>query len=158
MSQDFAAWKYERTIPSDLVEGHQVLDDLLGRFQAEGWDSRQMFGIRLALEEAVVNAIKHGNCLDCNKQVHVLCQSTAEKIWIKISDQGKGFNPEAVPDCTDPEHIGCPNGRGIMLMRNFMNRVEYNQKGNVVEMEKVRGESCCSDENCCDDAGDSGRS
>ncbi len=97
-----------------------------------------MFGIRLALEEAVVNAIKHGNCLDCNKRVHVICRSTADKIWIRISDEGRGFNPDEVPDCTDPAHLSSPNGRGIMLMRNFMSRVEYNQAGNVVEMEKLR--------------------
>jgi serine/threonine-protein kinase RsbW len=152
MSDVFPAWTYERTIASDLGEGHQVLNDLLARFQAEDWDSRQMFGIRLALEEAVVNAIKHGNCLDCNKQVHVICHSTHDKIWIKISDQGKGFNPEAVPDCTDEEHIGCANGRGIMLMRNFMSRVEYNKKGNVVELEKIRGaeDPCGCDDDCTD--------
>ncbi len=138
MARDAANWTYERTIPSDLGLGHQVLDDLITRLQAEEWNSREVFGIRLALEEAVVNAIKHGNCLDCNKQVHVICHSTETKIWIKISDQGQGFDPEAVPDCTDAEHIDCPNGRGIMLMRNFMSRVEYNKKGNVVEMEKLR--------------------
>ncbi len=138
MARDAANWVFERTIPSDLGLGHQVLDDLLARLQDEQWDSREMFGIRLALEEAVVNAIKHGNCLDCNKHVHVVCHSTETKIWVKITDQGKGFKPEAVPDCTDEDHIECPNGRGIMLMRNFMSRVEYNEKGNVVEMEKLR--------------------
>lgn len=149
MADELTTWTFERTIQSDLASGHQVLEDLLGRLQAEDWDSRQMFGIRLALEEAVVNAIKHGNCLDCNKQVHVICHSTPEKIWFKISDQGQGFNPEHVPDCTDDDHIECASGRGIMLMRNFMNRVEYNQKGNVVELEKQRGHdsACC---NGCD--------
>jgi serine/threonine-protein kinase RsbW len=142
MSRDFPAWTYEQTIPSELAAGHQVLDDLLTRLGAEGWNSRDIFGIRLALEEAVVNAIKHGNCLDCSKKVHVICRSMAEKIWIKISDQGAGFNPEAVPDCTDDEHICSPNGRGIMLMRNYMTRVEYNKKGNVVEMEKLRAHDC----------------
>ena len=138
MSQDFPTWTFERTIPSDLEVGHQVLADLLAKLQSEGWNTRDIFGIRLALEEAVVNAIKHGNCLDCNKQVHLVCRSTADKIWIKVSDQGQGFDPEAVPDCTDDEHIDAPNGRGIMLMRSFMSRVEYNQKGNVVELEKLR--------------------
>lgn len=112
--------------------------DLLAKLQSEDWNTRDIFGIRLALEEAVVNAIKHGNCLDCDKRVHVVCRSTADKIWFKISDQGKGFDPETVPDCTDEERIEVPNGRGIMLMRNFMSRVEYNKKGNVVEMEKLR--------------------
>ena len=146
MSQKNPTWTLDRTIPSDLASGHKVLEDLLARFESEGWNSRDMFGIRLALEEAVVNAIKHGNCLDCSKVVHVLCHSTVEKIWIKVSDQGRGFDPKAVPDCTDPEHIDIPSGRGIMLMRNFMSRVEYNQKGNVVELEKLRGQDEAGEE------------
>ncbi len=138
MSHQPAAWTLDRTIPSQLDAGHRVLEELLARLGAENWSSRDIFGIRLALEEAVVNAIKHGNRLDAKKQVHVICKSTPDKIWIKISDEGPGFDPAAVPDCTDPEHIEAPNGRGIMLMRNFMNRVEYNDCGNVVTMEKLR--------------------
>jgi serine/threonine-protein kinase RsbW len=139
MARDNTAWTFERTIPSDLNLGHKVLDDLLARLNTEGWNTRDIFGIRLALEEAVVNAIKHGNCLDLSKQVQVVCRSTADQIWIQVSDQGQGFDPADVPDCTDDEHIDSPNGRGIMLMRNFMSRVEYNKKGNAVEMEKLRG-------------------
>jgi serine/threonine-protein kinase RsbW len=142
MSRKHPSWTFERSISSDLDQGHEVLDELLARFNGEGWNSRDIFGIRLALEEAVVNAIKHGNCLDCNKQVQVECRSTPDKIWIKVSDQGQGFNPQNVPDCTDDDHIDSPNGRGIMLMRNFMTRVEYNKKGNVVEMEKLRDCDC----------------
>jgi serine/threonine-protein kinase RsbW len=138
MSQDFPGWTVDRTIPSELLLGRSVLEELLTRLQGEAWTTREIFGIRLALEEAVVNAIKHGNCLDPSKRVHVICQSTAEKIWIKIADEGPGFNPESVPDCTDAEHIEAPNGRGIMLMRNYMSRVEYNEQGNVVVMEKLR--------------------
>ena len=138
MSKHPAPWTIDRTIPSQLAAGNQVLEELLERIGNEGWSSRDIFGIRLALEEAVVNAIKHGNCLDANKQVRVECKSTPEKVWIKVSDQGPGFDPEAVPDCTDDEHIDAPNGRGIMLMRNFMSRVEYNDQGNVVTMEKLR--------------------
>lgn len=138
MSNDLSAWTIDQSIPSDLAAGHQVLEELLMRIRAESWSSRDLFGIRLALEEAIVNAIRHGNRLDASKQVHVVCKSTAERIWIEITDQGKGFNPGAVPDCTDAEHIDCPNGRGIMLMRNFMSRVEYNPRGNVVTMEKLR--------------------
>lgn len=138
MSQDSLAWTIDRTIASTVDDGHRVLNELLTKLQTETWSSRDIFGIRLALEEAIVNAIKHGNRLDLNKQVRVVCQATPSKIWIEITDQGPGFSPEAVPDCTDPDHIDAPNGRGIMLMRNFMNRVEYNQTGNVVTMEKAR--------------------
>ena len=77
--------------------------------------------------------------MDKDKHVHVVCRSTPEGIWIEISDQGMGFNPELVPDCTDDAHIDAPNGRGILLMRNYMTRVEYNQTGNIVVMEKLRG-------------------
>jgi serine/threonine-protein kinase RsbW len=70
----------------------------------------------------------------------VQCRSTVDKVWFKVTDQGSGFDPEAVPDCTDPERIDVPNGRGIMLMRNYMNRVEYSRRGNEVELEKLRPE------------------
>jgi serine/threonine-protein kinase RsbW len=138
MSQHFSAWTIEHRIPSELAAGHRVLDELLCRLSGENWSPRDLFGIRLSLEEAVVNAIKHGNCLDPDKHVHVECRSTAAGIWVRVADQGSGFDPEAVPDCTDAAHLDVPHGRGIMLMRNYMTRVEYNAKGNVVEMEKTR--------------------
>jgi len=138
MSKHHSQWTLDRTIPSELEAGHRVLEELLAKIQSESWTSRDIFGIRLALEEAVVNAIKHGNRLDPHKVVHIVCYSTTEKIWIQVSDQGPGFRPEEVPDCTDAEHIDVPNGRGIMLMRNFMSRVEYNETGNAVTMEKLR--------------------
>jgi serine/threonine-protein kinase RsbW len=138
MSKDPRAWTIERTVPSERGAGRRILDELLNRFETENWTSRDLFGIRLALEEAIVNAIKHGNCLDPNKQVHVVCKSSPDKIWIKISDEGPGFKPEDVPDCTDPSRLDVPTGRGILLMRNYMTLVEYNGRGNVVVMEKSR--------------------
>src|SRR5262249_39245454 len=107
-------------------------------------DGRDMFAVRLALEEAVVNAIKHGNRLDQNKKVHVVCQISDRKVRIQVTDEGPGLDPNAVADCTDEDHIELPNGRGIMLMRNFMNYVEYNDRGNMVTMEKWREEADCS--------------
>jgi serine/threonine-protein kinase RsbW len=138
MAQHFSTWTIDRSIPSELLSGRGILDEVLSRLQAEGWTTRELFGIRLALEEAVVNAIKHGNRLDKEKQVHVICNSTADKIQIQISDEGPGFDPKLVPDCTDAEHLDVPNGRGILLMRNFMSLVKYNERGNVVVMEKLR--------------------
>jgi serine/threonine-protein kinase RsbW len=141
MSQDFPAWTFERRIASDLASGHRIREELLTKLQSENWTKRELFGIGLALEEAIVNAIKHGNRLDKSKRVRLVCKSTLEKIWIEISDEGPGFNPGLVPDCTDEAHIECPNGRGIMLMRNFMSRVDYNRCGNAVIMEKLRSSS-----------------
>jgi serine/threonine-protein kinase RsbW len=138
MTKDSRTWTIERALPSERGAARRILDELLNRFESENWTPRDLFGIRLALEEAIVNAIKHGNRLDPTKRVHVICKSSASKIWIKISDEGPGFNPANVPDCTDPERLAVPTGRGIMLMRNYMTRVEYNVTGNVVVMEKAR--------------------
>jgi len=138
MAQEFSAWTIEESIPSDLDEGHRVLEQMLSRLADENWSSRDMFGFRLALEEAVVNAIKHGNRLDKAKRVHVCCKSTPEGVWVRVADEGPGFDPADVPDCTDEEHLEVPSGRGIMLMRCYMSRVEYVDRGNVVVMEKER--------------------
>ncbi|MBX3411283.1 MAG: ATP-binding protein [Pirellulales bacterium] len=138
MSQKAWLWQTERTIPSEHGAGHQLLQEVLGQLTTHGWSEREVFGVHLALEEAVVNAIKHGNCLDCHKQVQVRCKISSERIYVEVQDEGTGFNPDAVPDCTDEEFIDRPCGRGIMLMRSFMSRVEYNESGNVVVLEKER--------------------
>ena len=65
--------------------------------------------------------------------------SGGTSVEIRIADEGAGFNPQCVADCTADENLETPNGRGIMLMRNFMSRVEYNASGNCVTMEKLRG-------------------
>ena len=138
MSNHSCVWTIDRTLPSEHGAGCRLLDELLQRFGAENWTERDLFGIRMALEEAIVNAIRHGNQLDPGKQVRVECHSSADKIWIKISDEGPGFNPCNVPDCTKAERLDVPSGRGILLMRNYMSLVEYNAAGNVVVMEKLR--------------------
>ncbi len=135
------SWTLERTIPSRRGAGRGVIEEVLGQLERQQWSSHESFSVRMALEEAIVNAIKHGNQLDHRKQVRVTCKVSAARLWIKISDEGPGFDPRQVPDPTDPENLENPSGRGIMLMRSYMNRVEYNELGNVVEMEKQRENS-----------------
>jgi serine/threonine-protein kinase RsbW len=131
-------WTTEKVIPSETGAGKRVLDDLLGQLQAQHWGEYDIHGIHLALEEALVNAIRHGNGSDVGKYVHVACKLSPERLWVQIRDEGAGFNPELVPDCTDPENLEIPSGRGIMLMRAFMSKVVYNDVGNCVVMEKLR--------------------
>jgi serine/threonine-protein kinase RsbW len=138
MSQPAWSWTVDRAIPSERGAGRRIIDEVLGQLESRRWSEHEVFSIRLALEEAIVNAIKHGNGLDDRKQVNVACKLSADRLWIKITDEGTGFNPEQVPDPTDPENLEKPCGRGIMLMRSYMTRVEYNARGNVVEMEKER--------------------
>jgi serine/threonine-protein kinase RsbW len=132
------AW--ERSIPSSADAGKAVVDEVLGQLKALRWNEPDLFGVRLALEEAVINAIKHGNRFDESKCVEIMCRVTQDLLHIEIADEGEGFVPEDVPDPTDPENLEKPSGRGIVLMRNFMSMVAYNESGNRVIMEKQRSE------------------
>lgn len=131
-------WSTDEILPSDTNAGKQFLESVLGQLALHQWVSHDIFSVHLAMEEALVNAIKHGNCSDLNKRVHVSCRMSARKLFVQIRDEGPGFKPSEVPDPTLDENLEVPSGRGIMLMRTFMSRVEYNSLGNCVVMEKVR--------------------
>jgi len=129
-------WSIEKQIPSIAGEGKKIVDELLVKLSELGWEEHDVFGIHLAVEEALVNAIKHGNQDNPEKFVDVILLLSTEKFYIKVTDQGAGFNPMEVPDPTDDDNIDLPSGRGLMLMRSFMSLVEYNDKGNSVQMGK----------------------
>jgi serine/threonine-protein kinase RsbW len=136
--QQPAAWQCIIDLPSERGISRLVTEPLLEHLGAHGWPPADIFSIHLAAEEAIVNAIVHGNKLDPNKKVHVECLISAEVARVEITDEGAGFDPKAVPDCTSEERWEVPSGRGVMLMRTFMTRLEYNAKGNSVLMEKRR--------------------
>jgi len=132
------AWRSDVRLPSERGSSRQITEELLEQLGAHGWSTGDVFSIHLAVEEAIVNAIVHGNKLDPGKTVHVVCHVDADRVRIEITDEGEGFDPAQVPDCTQDDRLEVPSGRGVMLMRNFMSRIEYNAKGNSVLMEKCR--------------------
>jgi len=129
-------WRREVELPSERGVSRLVTDELLEQLGRHGWSPSDIFAIHLAAEEAIVNAIVHGNKLDPAKQVQVSCEVGPELVRIRITDQGAGFDPAQVPDCTLEERLEVPSGRGVMLMKSFMTRIEYNAKGNSVLLEK----------------------
>jgi serine/threonine-protein kinase RsbW len=131
-------WTLSVELPSDRGASRRVTDQLLEQLGAHGWSPSDIFAIHLAAEEAIVNGIVHGNRLDPNKKVHVECEVSADVARIAITDEGPGFDPAAIPDCTLDERLEAPSGRGVMLMRSFMTWIEYNAKGNGVVLEKRR--------------------
>lgn len=131
-------WKRSVTLPSERGSSRLVTDDLLEQLGNFGWPHDDIFAIHLAAEEALVNAVVHGNKLDPTKTVQVEYVVSPELMRLEITDQGEGFDPKTVPDCTLAERLECPGGRGVMLMRSFMTRIEYNAKGNSVLLEKRR--------------------
>ena len=123
---------------SELDEVREVQGEIKGALQAGGFGDKDQFYIELAVEEALVNALKHGNQLDSGKKVFVRVEIGADRFDIRVEDEGPGFNPGDVPDPTAPENLERPCGRGLLLIRNFMTDVSYHGKGNVVTMSKNR--------------------
>lgn len=111
---------------------------MLERFREEGWGDHDTFGLHMALEEAITNAIKHGNKYDKDKQVHIECNLSEHRIEVYVKDEGEGFVPEDVPDPTAEENLDKESGRGLLLMRSFMNFVEFSEQGTKVSMWKER--------------------
>lgn len=126
------------TIPSDTAAAQQIQERIVALLESLDYSTRDVFSVRLALEEALVNAIKHGNRMDPRKTVRIDCLVNSSSVRIEIEDEGSGFNLADVPDPTTDENLERPCGRGIMLMRSFMTTVQYLGCGNRVVMEKLR--------------------
>src|SRR5262249_20761313 len=105
-------------IQSDSTESRRVQDEIEQHLRANRYSERDIFSIKLALEEALVNAIKHGNQLDKQKKVRIHYKVTSNRFDVRITDEGGGFDPGDVPDPTAVENLERPSGRGLMLMRH----------------------------------------
>lgn len=138
MNNLFSPDAIEHRFPSSSQAAKQVVDEILARLDACCWSEQDVFGIHLALEEALMNAIKHGNRGDPSKFVVVRCEIDPQRFCVEITDEGDGFNPDEVPDPTLDENLDRPSGRGLMLMRCYMSEVRYNACGNSVVMVKYR--------------------
>jgi serine/threonine-protein kinase RsbW len=128
----------EVVIPSDPAVARQLQAEIERALYAQHFEEHDVFSIKLALEEALVNAIKHGNQADRTKQVHVRYHVNAERFDIHIRDEGPGFDPEEVPDPLAVENLERPSGRGLLLMRHYMSEVTFHPPGNQVSMSKLR--------------------
>jgi serine/threonine-protein kinase RsbW len=139
-SQSFSSAPFvglRNTLPSDVDIISPFVEQLMrfiSRFRGAGGNDIE---IEVALREALVNAIVHGNGEDPNKLVYVKCRCTRDgEISITVEDEGNGFEHEAVPDPTSPDNQLRTNGRGIHLIRTFMDEVNFEEGGSVVHMRK----------------------
>jgi len=129
------SWK-EITIPSVIEAVEKVESKVLSLLEEQGSAEEELFSVRLALEEAVTNAIKHGNHFDRNKKVTVRFSSDSQTLTIQVEDEGDGFDPNDVPDPTAEENLERESGRGLLLMRHYMDNVQFNDRGNCVTLVK----------------------
>ena len=123
-------------ITSNLQEARRAESKVLEQVRRMGYGETAWFAIRLALEEALNNAIKHGNRCDPAKAVEISYSVTEQQAEMTVTDQGDGFDPASIPDPTTEENLQKPCGRGIMLMRAYMDEVRFDSKGNTVTLLK----------------------
>jgi serine/threonine-protein kinase RsbW len=98
------------------------------------YSPRKIFAVRLALEEAIVNAIRHGHHDDPSRKVRVRFQVRPARVLLEVRDRGNGFDPEQVPDPCAPENLERSSGRGLLLMRAYMSWIRFNSRGNCLTM------------------------
>jgi serine/threonine-protein kinase RsbW len=111
-----------------------VYRNMVPDLQTQHFSEEDIFAVHLALEEAFINAVKHGNKMEPNKAVKIDYAVERDKIEICITDEGVGFDPEVIPDPRYGDNLYKPAGRGMLLMRSFMDVVEYVGRGNSVKM------------------------
>lgn len=109
--------------PNNLI----TVEEFVNYFAKDlGLDNERLAALLLAVTEATTNAIIHANKCDVNKLVKVDVKVHKTKITIKITDEGEGFNPSEIPDPTQPENLLKDSGRGVYLMRVYMDELNYN--------------------------------
>ena len=128
----------EVVIPSDPTEARRVQEQIERLLESRATGEHDLFGIKLALEEALVNAIKHGNRGDPTKEARLRFHANPEFVLLEVEDDGAGFDPSLVPDPLAPENLERPSGRGLFLIRQYMTWMEHNERGNCITMCKHR--------------------
>ena len=122
-------------VPTDLQVVEEAVDVVARHCLASGLTPRAArFNLRVALSEALANAIVYGNGLDPSKSVEVRVVVASNGFAVHVCDEGSGFNPAAIPDPTLPERIGRPDGRGLFLIRQLVDDVSFNDRGNAICM------------------------
>ena len=128
--------KIEFELPSDLALMNGVLDYLQERVAKLGLIRPERSNLFIALDEAFVNAVKHGNKNDPSKLLKITAELSPKEAAFTVEDEGEGFDVQQIPDPCDPANLFKTSGRGVLLIYNIMDEVEYNAQGNRVKMIK----------------------
>jgi serine/threonine-protein kinase RsbW len=132
----FVRERIEFELPSDLSLMNGVLHYLIERVAALGVIKADSSNLFIALDEAFVNAVTHGNRNDPHKLVRITADLSSKEARFTIEDEGEGFNVKEIPDPLDPSNLFKTSGRGVLLIYNIMDVVEYNERGNSLTMIK----------------------
>ena len=128
--------KYFMEIPSEDRNIRKVSSEILKSLSPYKVDEHRLFDIKLCVEEAVRNAIVHGNKSDKKLHVKINYWIDAYRLNVEVEDEGPGFDPGLIPDPTKNSNIIKESGRGVCLIRKLMDSVRFNHKGNKISMVK----------------------
>jgi len=131
----------EFELPSAISLMHIVLEYLMKRVEKLGVIKPEQSNLFVALDEAFVNAVKHGNKYDSQKLVRITAEVSKQEARFTIEDEGEGFDVKNIPDPLDPENLFKTSGRGVLFIYNIMDEVKYNDRGNRLTMVKKAVES-----------------
>jgi serine/threonine-protein kinase RsbW len=132
----FVREKIDFELPSDVSLMNGVLQYLMERVAKLGLIKPERSNLFVALDEAFVNAVKHGNRNNPNKLVRITAELSAKEARFTVEDEGEGFNVQEIPDPRDPANLFKASGRGVLLIYNIMDEVQYNERGNRLTMVK----------------------
>jgi serine/threonine-protein kinase RsbW len=129
-------WRHDTV--QDVADIARVIEVITGAMAGANYPAKEISRVHLALEEAIVNAHKHGHEGDWSKPVTVRFYVSSEGMVAEVEDQGPGFDPTKVPDPLAPENLERPSGRGLLLMRSYLSGVCHNERGNTICLCKHR--------------------
>jgi serine/threonine-protein kinase RsbW len=130
------SWHREAVLcVGDIARTTQVVADAM---TDDGYSDTEIYRVRLSLEEALVNAHKHGNGGAWNKRLSVRYHVAADGVVVQVEDEGPGFDPALVPDPLAPDNLERPSGRGLLIMRTYLSGVCHNKRGNLICLCKHR--------------------
>jgi serine/threonine-protein kinase RsbW len=128
----------EFEVPSAISLMHIILEYLMKRVEKLGVVKAEQSNLFVALDEAFVNAVKHGNKFDTKKLVRIIAEVSTAEARFTIEDEGEGFDVNSIPDPLDPSNLFKTSGRGVLFIYNIMDEVKYNERGNRLTMIKKR--------------------
>ena len=118
---------------ASTIENLSIVENMVEEISSKNIIDEDMLGnVMVCVTEAVTNAIEHGNKNEINKNVYVDYKKIDNKLIFKVKDEGKGFDFENIPDPTLPENIEKEDGRGVFLIRNLADEVEFDKNGTEI--------------------------